>query len=215
MATINCTDFKSNYRHPNFIDKSGFRFGRLTVQTCKGKSAEGKVVWSCLCDCGNLTDVVTGNLTSGSTSSCGCVAKELKTKHGLHGTPEYLIWVAMWKRCTNEKDKDYVGYKNRRPPEVWRDFSIFIKDMGRRPSPLHSIERVDNDAPYGPDNCIWGLTALQAKNTKANRWLEHDGKRMTITDWARYLQICPATLRERLEKWSLDRALSETNKRLK
>ena len=207
MKDIPCKPL-GTYRHPNFKDVSGQRFGRLVAETYKGRTPLNISVWRCRCDCGSYSDVKAGNLQSGGTKSCGCFSVEKRTRHGMHGTPEYEIWKAMWQRCTNPKNKNFKTYEGRKPPESWREFSQFIKDMGRRPSDLHSIERVDNDAPYGPGNCKWELTQLQASNTKANRWLEHEGVRQTLSKWATHLGVVPATLRERLSKWPKDKALT-------
>lgn len=211
MYDIACEPFKSEWRHPNFKDMTGRRFGRLVVTSLKGKLHKTITIWTCKCDCGNTTDVRGGNLTSGGTSSCGCLGIETRTTHGMSAEPEYLIWRAMWKRCTNPNDKNYATYKDRAPPPEWRDFGAFIGYMGHRPSAKHSIERVDNEKPYGPGNTVWIETKLQWRNMRSNRWIEFKGERLLITEWARKLGIVPASLRQRLEKWPFERAMSATN----
>lgn len=213
MATIECTPFSSKYRHPNFRDLTGERFGRLTVAKLKGKSNQGTSVWVCVCDCGGKTDAGVGNLRSGNVQSCGCLATDVKTTHGMRGTPEYEVWQAMWQRCTNPRNKNYATYKDRTPPESWRDFAAFIADIGMRPAPGYSLERIDNTKPYGPGNTAWIPTGQQARNTKANRWLTYNGQTKLITDWARELGLVPASLRERIQKWGLDKALSTPKRR--
>ncbi len=213
MATIECTPFSGKYRHPNFKDLTGERFGRLTVAKLKGKSERGTSVWICLCDCGIKTDAGVGNLRSGNVQSCGCLETDAKTTHGMRGTPEYEVWKAMWQRCTNPRNKNHATYKDRTPPESWRDFAAFIADIGMRPAPGYSLERIDNTKPYGPGNTAWIPAGQQARNTKANRWLTYNGHTKLITDWARELGLVPSSLRERIQKWGLDKALSTPKRR--
>ena len=143
-------------------------FGRLTVVQRQGSTPAGKATWLCKCQCGNTRVVATGTLVSGHTTSCGCTRTDQlvrrNTKHGMASVPEYIIWVAMWQRCTNPNNPRYRDYANRVPPEEWKDFPTFMKDMGPRPSKYHSIDRVDNDKPYGPNNCRWATSEQQRAN---------------------------------------------------
>ena len=209
MKDILCKPL-GTYRHPNFNDITGQRFGRLVAVKYKGQTARNVSVWVFLCDCGKYTDAKAANVKHGTTKSCGCFGTEKKTTHGLSGTPEYEVWTAMWQRCTNPRNKNFDTYKDRAPPESWRNFSVFIADMGQRPDTGYSIERVNNDKPYGPDNCKWMLTSKQANNTKANRRLEFAGETLTLSEWAKRLGICNATLRERLAKWPRGTALTKS-----
>lgn len=140
------------------------------------------------------------------------------TRHG-HAkrgeiTSEHRIWAAMRERCNNQWCKAYPNYGGRGITvcERWSSFENFLADMGRRPSLGHSIDRIDNDGPYSPDNCRWATRVEQKANQRPRKdavWIEHDGHRKTLDDWARALGIRYGTLYQRLAKgWSTERALT-------
>jgi hypothetical protein len=196
----------------NAKDLSGKVFGRLTAVT-RVASKRQPTQYICQCSCGNAITVRGSALPSGNTTSCGCLQKErvreVHTKHGMTGVPEYEVWKSMWARCTNPKDKRYHLYKDRTPPESWKDFSVFYEAVGSRPSVDHSLDRIDNSQPYGPDNCQWTTSDVQQNNTSANVWLEHNGERRTVSQWAHLVGLNPGTLHGRLRRgWSVEKALS-------
>lgn len=123
----------------------------------------------CVCVCGIRKSVNIYNLLSGKTTSCGCVtAKDRAKKHGLSKTPEYQIWKAMKARCYNPNHKNFDRYGGRgiQVCNEWvNDFARFFSDVGQRPSPKHSIDRIDNDKNYSADNCRWGTQKEQTNNT--------------------------------------------------
>ena len=138
-------------------DLSGARFSSLVV---KGLAGTNPRRWLCLCDCGRTTEVRTSHLTSGHTKSCGCrrvsVGQAHKT-HGMRDRPEYAIWSKMRDRCQNPRNPSYQKYGGRGVsvcPE-WEDFAVFMVDMGDRPTPKHTLERVDVDGDYCVSNVIW------------------------------------------------------------
>lgn len=150
-------------------------FGRLTVVEFAGhvhRSGARYRQWRCRCLCGNEVTAVTGALTTGNTQSCGCRKRDETvarlTRHGGRHTPEYVVWNAMRKRCENPKNAKYADYGGRGilVCERWRDFANFLADMGRRPSTRHSIERIDNDRGYEPENCAWVLRETQNRNQR-------------------------------------------------
>lgn len=192
------------------------RFGKLRVAEFVGTSRHHKSQWLCICDCGNGTVAIGGNLTSGVTQSCGCYDREINrlihTKHGMRYLPEYRVWCAMIRRCSSPKDPAYHNYGERGISvcERWKDFSAFMQDMGIRPSPEHTIERKDNGQGYSKENCVWDTRRRQARNTRQNNMITHLGKTQCLTDWAEEFGIKPRSLQKRLTSgWSIDRALSE------
>ena len=148
---------------------AGKTFGKLTAT----KYVSGSK-WMCLCSCGNIVNVTTAKLKSGHTKSCGCLREEVgknNKTHGKRNTPEYSIWVGMRQRCSNKNNKWYQKYGGRGITVEWSSFQEFIHDMGERPTPEHTIERIDVDGNYSNSNCCWtNDLALQAinQNLKSN-----------------------------------------------
>lgn len=139
------------------------------------------------------------------------------TTHG-HGSrlgrsPEYKVWSSIKTRCNNKNDHNYLKYGARgiRICEEWQnDFSAFFRDMGRRPSQSHSIERIDNDGHYEPGNCCWATVEEQANNRRSSRFLEFNGDKRTVSQWAKHTGISQEALYRRLAKgWAVERALTQ------
>jgi hypothetical protein len=156
----------------NFKDLTNEQFGRLTALKPISK-INGAYIWLCHCSCGIEVEVCSGSLKSGRTSSCGCLqkelARELHTKHGFSHTPEYNAWINMKLRCTSPKCKYYKDYGGRgiQVCERWREsFENFLSDMGKKPSPELSIDRINNDGNYEPGNCRWATKIEQTNNRK-------------------------------------------------
>lgn len=153
------------------IEISGNRFTRLLVLN-RAANKGIKVTWKCLCDCGNVVYIRSADLRLGKTKSCGCLHRDIITKHGAtkHGgyrTPEYSTWVSMISRCQNIKLPGWHRYGGRGIVvcKRWRkSFTNFLKDMGKKPTPSHSIDRIDNDGNYCPENCKWSTPKEQAAN---------------------------------------------------
>jgi hypothetical protein len=172
------------------IDLRGQVFGRLVVVERAGSDAGGNARWTCRCECG--TDkVATGRALQAKdprkrTYSCGCLQREAgraqairNIRHGASARgasgkerwPEYWVWSIMKDRClnaNNAKFKDYGG-RGIKVCDRWLGddgFTNFIADMGRRPSPEHSIDRIENDGNYEPGNCRWATRSQQQRNTR-------------------------------------------------
>ena len=187
----------------------GFHFGSLTVLQL-GKSHGNGAVWLCQCKCGTQKEIRASDMVQGSVKSCGCehtkrIAKA-STTHGMTNTRTYSIWQAMRLRC-NRINQDYscrgITYDER-----WDSFENFYLDMGEVPEGM-SIDRIDVNGNYNKDNCRWATREQQANNTRANVFIEWNGKRQTRSQWERELNMKPTTLRSRLKAgWSLDRAMT-------
>lgn len=157
---------------PRFIDLTGEKFERLSVKS-RSENKGTQTAWTCKCECGNEVVVVGASLINGRSKSCGCLQKEsarkLKKTHGQSKTPEYISWKAMIRRCENKNTKDfsYYGARGIKVCDRWREsFECFLSDMGERPSPTHSIDRVDVNDNYHPDNCIWATQSTQVLNRR-------------------------------------------------
>lgn len=127
----------------------------------------------------------------------------MKEHHGMSRSPEYKSWQGMIDRCHNPNGQRFVSYGGRgiKVCGLWREsFSAFLADVGTRPTPKHSIDRIDNDGDYEPSNCRWALREEQLRNTRRNIFMEHDGRRMVLTDWASETGINFYTLRSRFLK---------------
>lgn len=200
---------KSTNRHPRFTDLTGQAFGRWTVLS-EAARVSGKIHWHCRCDCGNERAVQASDLRSGKSRSCAVCGKT-STVHGMHGTPEYIVWKRMRARCGNPATSEYGNYGGRgiRVCDSWHDFAMFFSDMGLRPSAKHTIERVDNALGYSKENCRWATRTEQNRNSRRNHLLTFNGTTRCIAEWAHITGIRPHTLLLRLRRgWSTDRALT-------
>ena len=199
-------------------DIIGKRFGRLVVESFAGMSEFGKSRWLCRCDCGKVIIRKKERLSSGDTKSCGCLRSDLRALNNLtHGdagqkSPEYIAWQHMKSRCFNVSDKKHVRYGGRGITicERWMSFENFLADMGRKPTPKHSIDRINNDGNYEPSNCRWATSKEQSVNTARNHFIKHDGKTLTISQWADILGISQNVITKRLSRgWSDEKSICQ------
>lgn len=219
-------------RSKRTTDLTGRVFGRLTVCHFVGYTGpQYRATWVCRCDCGIECRVVGSQLTkrSGSgTKSCGCLLREVigarYRTHGLKKTALYNIWAQMKARCLNPKSDPYDDYGGRgiRVCKEWgQSFEAFARKLGKRPSPGHSIDRIDNNGHYScgeceectangwPFNCRWATRSEQSRNRRSNRLVEWGGEKLTVSEWAERTGINRDVLLGRLNAgWSVDRVMS-------
>lgn len=163
----------------------GERYGRLVVNEIVRRDPRGTVHVRTTCDCGTSSVAILGNIVSGLTRSCGCrrdlAMREANTTHGASHTRLYLAWRNMRLRCENPRHPSFRLYGGRGITvcERWREsFENFRADMGEKPSPAHSIDRINNDAGYSPSNCRWATQSEQMRNTSRTTFIVLDGKRV-------------------------------------
>jgi hypothetical protein len=194
-------------------DLSRNTYGRLTAIAPVGKTQ--KIRWLCICECGSETVVDTNNLEHGKTKSCGCLQREYVvaklTTHGMSGSKEHMIYRGMKSRCENQNSSDYPNYGGRGIGicDRWQKLENFYADMGKCPKGM-TLDRIDNDGDYKPGNCKWATRRQQANNKRNNRFIEYNGKRLTLAQWSRRAGISPAVIRSRIYRgWPIERALTE------
>lgn len=166
----------------NAKDLTGKRFGRLVVVKRVGSNKKGNSIWECHCDCGNISNVVGYSLTDGKSRSCGCLQKEAvanmnktcKRTHGKKNTRLYRIWNGMKDRCFNKNSPDYNSYGGRGITvcEEWKQsFECFyIWAVSNGYSDSLSIDRINGDGNYEPDNCRWATASEQNRNRRKYKW---------------------------------------------
>jgi hypothetical protein len=200
----------------------GRKFGRLTVlKIDDNRKNNRRLHVLCQCKCGTFVSVRPDSLQSNKTTSCGCFHKEqlIKTftKHGQARRgmclPEYSIWQSIIRRCEHPMDAAYENYGGRgiRICDQWKhDFAAFIRDVGRRPSPQHSLDRYpNNDGNYEPGNVRWATQKQQMRNTRNNINITFQGRTMCLMDWAIERNIPFTTLSYRIKNWSVEKSLTQ------
>lgn len=193
----------------------GERYGRLTVVEEVDK-VKGKRYFECSCDCGTVKDYRFVSLRSQTIKSCGCLRNEqnriANLSHGMAGNHLYSSWHSMKQRCLNPNAKVYKHYGGRGITicSEWMEFESFMNwALSHGYSENLTIERIDVNGNYEPNNCTWATTKAQSRNRRNNVILEYNGKKMCMEDWAISLGISSASMRKRLKNWPLGRALTE------
>lgn len=199
-----------------FKDLTGQKFGRLTVLYKLHNYHKKEIYWLCICDCGNITETRGSTLRNESAKSCGCYMKEIVTKHGKSNTRLHKTWSMIKDRCYNKHNNRYPIYGGRGIVvcDEWKhDFEAFhdwaIENDYRDDL---TIDRIDVNGNYEPNNCRWATPKQQARNTTRNRNITYNGETYCISEWADILGINANTIRSRLNYgWPIEKCL-QTNK---
>lgn len=210
------------------IDRTGRKYGRLTVLSLHGKTVRNESLWLCLCDCGTRKVIRGADLASGHTTSCGCARigcmKGVGTTHGHSrsgvcgaGSRTYATWRGMKRRCMNPSYKRYKDYGGRGITvcDRWiESFENFIADMGERPEGL-TLDRKNNELGYFKENCQWATHEQQHNNTRRNIIVTFKDQQMTIPQLSIMVGVPYGMLRQRIvnRNWSVEDAVNIPRKR--
>lgn len=193
-----------------FEDLTNKRFGKLLVVENTNKKRNKKTIWLCKCDCGNYKEVQVDNLTSGHTKSCGCLNGK-GYKHNLKNTRLYYIWSCMKQRCYNENHKQYKDYGQRgiKICNEWHEFINFYNwAINNDYQDNLTIDRINNNGNYEPDNCRWVNMKIQSNNRRSNHIIEYKNETHTLKEWCDILKLNYKTIQTRINslKWNVKKA---------
>lgn len=208
-------------------DLTGARFGRLLV-THRLENDGSARVWLTKCDCGSTKAVRARALLCGETKSCGCLRRETSAQTGRDTGRRngycaggvvrrwYSIWSGMMKRCYNPHAHAYDRYGGRGIAvcERWHQPENFLSDMGEPPEGT-SIDRINGDGHYEPGNCRWASAKTQGSNRRGVRYIEFNGTRDHLSGWAKRIGINVASMMERVQKWPIERALTQPRRAMR
>lgn len=195
----------------------GQKFGRLTVLKYVESKSEDSM-FLCRCDCGNEKIIRGTHLKNGKILSCGCLLKEidseLHTTHGKANTRIYSIYRGLFQRCYNKNKHAYKNYGGRgiRVCDEWlNDFMSFYNwaiNNGYKED--LTLDRINVDGNYEPNNCRWVDRKTQARNTRKNHYLTYNGETHCIAEWAEIMNLTPSAISHRInrDKWSIEKALT-------
>lgn len=203
---------------------TGMRRGKLVAKFYIGTLPNRHANWLCACDCGRKHEVDGATFLRGSCLSCGCYrdsqVSAANSTHGMTGTPEYQAWLSIKQRTTNAKHKAYRRYGGRgiKMWEGWLDdFPAFFAHVGLRPSPLHSLDRIDNEKGYVPGNLAWRTQTEQQRNRSTNKLITFGNESLTAGQWGERIGVsdCAIWARIRIWGWSIEKAVTTPSKRIR
>lgn len=210
--------FENSYNSKNYnkLELSGHKYGRLLVIRPIGRNKHLQIIWECLCECGNLTKTLATKLKSGRAVSCGCINKErlikMHTTHNLSKSPLYKKWKIIRNRCNNPKHEHYKYYggKGIKMCDRWNDFNNFYDDMFPTYKKGLTIERINPNGGYQPDNCKWDTVKNQARNKTNNRIITYKGITGCVSMICEHFGIKSSIVYRRLNKgWSIENAFNK------
>lgn len=183
-------------------------------------------VWKCRCDCGNIVFASSNSLRQGKTQSCGCFRHELTilnnrkvmTKHGQSASRLYNIWAQMKQRCSNENNKNFRLYGDRGifVCQEWESFEPFFQwAMSTGYEPSLTLDRIDVNGDYCPENCRWATNIEQGNNKRNTVYATINGEKRPIAEWARLYGIDVDTIRDRLKHGKCDADLVRPTRKQK
>ena len=182
----------------------GKKFGKLTVLEKVGYDKGRYILWKCKCECGNETIVRSAHLVKGRIRSCGCLNYKA---NGFSRNRIYIIWKNMLRRCYNTKVKGFKRYGGRGITvcEEWKnDFMSFYNWALRNGYKENlSIDRVNNNSNYEPNNCRWTTALEQANNTRQNVRILYKGLDLTLAEWGRKIGIHPHSFSSRIKRYGI------------
>lgn len=199
----------------------GNRYGRVLVVSYAGLNKDHIATYLCRCECGKEWVTSGVRIRQGRVNSCGCKRTEHFITHGqcrgISYAPEYNIWRSMLARCKNPNLECYANYGGRGITvcDRWQEsFEDFIADVGSRPSPLHTLDRIDNNAGYEPGNVRWATQDEQNRNKRSNHFLTIDNRTQCVTDWAREFGVPISCFYGRTRRgWAPEEAIRTPSKR--
>lgn len=191
----------------------GKKFGKLTVMSLLDERKHGQKVYSCVCECGNTSVVLSANLRKGNSTSCGCLRRttcsirmhSLNLRHGETNTKLWTAWKGIVERTTNPSAANYARYGGRGIgifPD-WLTYENFALHIGEPPTPQHSVDRINNNKGYEPGNVRWATNKEQSANRSTNVYVVLDGKNMMISQAANVLGISKSSASRWLAKGKL------------
>lgn len=197
-------------------DLTGQKFGKLLVVS-REPSKNGRAMWLCKCECGNYTTVKGNKLSTGHTKSCGCLqiykASKLNRTHGESKTRLYKTWQGIKKRCYNTSNRDYIHYGGRGIAvcDEWRNSYLTFKDwaINNGYSDNLTIDRIDVNGNYEPNNCRWVTMKQQARNSSHNRYVTINNKTHCLSEWCEILNLNYRNVLNRINNlgWTVSEAL--------